>query len=83
MHLDTVVQVLLQVLSVIALSRLVGAGFRRIRQPLVIGEIVAGILLGRSLFGLIAPDAAAAFFPPETIPFLGMLSQIGLIFLCF
>jgi Kef-type K+ transport system membrane component KefB len=83
MHLDTVVLVLIQILIVIGLSRLVGAGFRRIKQPLVIGEIVAGIMLGPSLFGLIAPSAAAAFFPPETIPFLGVLSQIGLIFFMF
>lgn len=83
MHLDTVVQVLIQILLVIGLSRLVGAGFRRFKQPLVIGEIVAGILLGPSLFGMIAPDVAAAIFPPETIPFLGVLSQIGLIFFMF
>jgi Kef-type K+ transport system membrane component KefB/nucleotide-binding universal stress UspA family protein len=83
MHFDVVVQVLIQVLLVIALSRLVGAGFRRIKQPLVIGEIVAGIMLGPSLFGAIAPDAAAVIFPPETIPFLGVLSQIGLIFFMF
>jgi Kef-type K+ transport system membrane component KefB/nucleotide-binding universal stress UspA family protein len=83
MHFDVVVQVLIQVLLVIALSRLVGAGFRRIQQPLVIGEIVAGIMLGPSLFGTIAPDIAATIFPPETIPFLGVLSQIGLIFFMF
>ena len=38
--------VLLGVLIVIALSRLVGLGFRAIKQPQVIGEIVAGIMLG-------------------------------------
>lgn len=83
MHLDTVVQVLIQILLVIGLSRLVGAGFRRFKQPLVIGEIVAGIMLGPSLFGIVAPNVAAAIFPPETIPFLGVLSQIGLIFFMF
>lgn len=83
MHFDTVVQVLIQVLIIIGLSRFVGLGFRRLNQPLVIGEIVAGILLGPSLFGLLAPDAAIALFPPETIPFLGVLSQIGLIFFMF
>ncbi|MER3432242.1 MAG: sodium:proton antiporter [Leptolyngbya sp. ERB_1_1] len=83
MHLDIVVQVLIQILLVIGLSRLVGAGFRRLNQPLVIGEIVAGIMLGPSLFGLVAPDVAAWLFPPETIPFLGVLSQIGLIFFMF
>jgi Kef-type K+ transport system membrane component KefB/nucleotide-binding universal stress UspA family protein len=83
MHLDIVVQVLIQILLVIGLSRLVGLGFRRLNQPLVIGEIVAGIMLGPSLFGMIAPNVAAWFFPPETIPFLGVLSQIGLIFFMF
>jgi len=81
--MSTVVLVLFQVLIVIGLSRLVGLGFRWLRQPLVIGEIVAGIMLGPSLFGAIAPTWAAAIFPPETIPFLNILSQIGLIFFMF
>ncbi|BAU14149.1 sodium/hydrogen exchanger [Leptolyngbya sp. NIES-3755] len=83
MHLDVVVQVLIQIILVIGLSRLVGLGFRRLNQPLVIGEIVAGIMLGPSLFGMVAPNTAAWLFPPETIPFLGVLSQIGLIFFMF
>jgi Kef-type K+ transport system membrane component KefB len=40
-------------------------------------------MLGPSLFGLLAPDLAAALFPPETVPFLNVLSQIGLIFFMF
>ncbi len=83
MHLDTVVLVLIEVLIVIGLSRLVGLGCRWIKQPLVIGEIVAGVMLGPSLFGLIAPDLAAALFPAQTIPFLNVLSQVGLIFFMF
>lgn len=83
MHLDTVVLVLIEVLIVIGLSRLVGLGCRWIKQPLVIGEIVAGIMLGPSLFGLIAPDLAAALFPAEAVPFLNVLSQVGLIFFMF
>lgn len=67
----------------IGLSRLMGLGFRWLRQPLVIGEIVAGIMLGPSLFGLIAPVWAAALFPPEAVPFLDILSQVGLIFFMF
>jgi Kef-type K+ transport system membrane component KefB len=83
MKLDTSILVLIDILIVIGLSRLVGLGFRRIKQPLVIGEIVAGVMLGPSLLGLIAPDFAAAIFPPAVIPFLGVLSQIGLIFFMF
>ncbi|MEA5625087.1 cation:proton antiporter [Nostoc sp. UHCC 0251] len=81
MHI--VILVLVEVLIVIGLSRLVGLGFRSIKQPLVIGEIVAGIMLGPSLFGLVAPDVAVTLFPPETIPFLNVLSQVGLIFFMF
>jgi Kef-type K+ transport system membrane component KefB/nucleotide-binding universal stress UspA family protein len=78
-----VVLVLLQVLIVIGLSRVVGLVFRWLNQPLVIGEIVAGIMLGPSLFGWVAPDLAAKLFPANTIPFLDVLSQVGLIFFMF
>lgn len=81
--MHTVVLVLVEVLIVIGLSRLVGLAFRWINQPLVIGEIVAGIMLGPSLFGLVAPGLAATLFPAETIPFLNVLSQVGLIFFMF
>jgi Kef-type K+ transport system membrane component KefB/nucleotide-binding universal stress UspA family protein len=81
MHI--VVLVLVEVLIVIGLSRLVGLAFRQINQPLVIGEIVAGIMLGPSLFGMVAPELAVSLFPAETIPFLNVLSQVGLIFFMF
>jgi Kef-type K+ transport system membrane component KefB/nucleotide-binding universal stress UspA family protein len=75
--------VLLEVLIVIALSRLVGLAFRAIKQPQVIGEIVAGIMLGPSLLGLVAPDLGTALFPAEAVPFLNVLSEVGLIFFMF
>ncbi|MFB2939224.1 cation:proton antiporter [Aerosakkonemataceae cyanobacterium BLCC-F154] len=81
--MQTVVLVLIQILIIIGLSRLVGLVFRWLQQPLVIGEIVAGIMLGPSLFGLIAPELAATLFPAETVPFLNVLSQVGLIFFMF
>ncbi|WP_413174950.1 cation:proton antiporter [Anabaena azotica] len=81
--MHTVILVLVEVLIVIGLSRLVGLAFKSIKQPLVIGEIVAGIMLGPSLFGLITPHLAVTLFPPETIPFLNVLSQVGLIFFMF
>jgi Kef-type K+ transport system membrane component KefB len=81
MHI--VVSVLIEILVVIGSSRLVGWIFRSIRQPLVIGEIVAGIALGPSLLGWVAPELATALFPPATIPFLNLLSQVGLIFFMF
>jgi Kef-type K+ transport system membrane component KefB len=81
--MTTVVLILIEVLVVIGGSRLVGWVFRSIDQPLVIGEIVAGIALGPSLLGWLAPDLSGLLFPPIAIPFLNVLSQIGLIFFMF
>jgi len=81
--MHTVILVLIEVLIVIGLSRLVGLGFRWIKRPLVIGEIVAGIMLGPSLLGWVAPGLAASLFPAEAVPFLNVLSQVGLIFFMF
>jgi Kef-type K+ transport system membrane component KefB len=81
--MEPVILVLIEVLIVIGFSRLLGLGCRWIKQPLVIGEIIAGIMLDPSLFGLIAPDLATALFPATTIPFLNVLSQVGLIFFMF
>ncbi len=81
MHI--IVSILIEVLIVIGGSRLVGWAFRSIDQPLVIGEIVAGIALGPSLLGWLSPDLSGLLFPPATIPYLNVLSQIGLIFFMF
>ncbi len=81
--MSTVVLVLIEVLIVIGGSRLVGWLFRSIEQPLVIGEIVAGIALGPSLLGWLSPELSGLIFPPTAIPFLNVLSQIGLIFFMF
>ncbi len=81
--MPTVVLVLVQVLIIIGISRLMGLGCRVIKQPLVIGEIIAGIMLGPSLLGSVAPELAITVFPVETLSFLDVLSQVGLIFFMF
>ncbi|MCU0533721.1 MAG: cation:proton antiporter [Hydrococcus sp. Prado102] len=81
--MQTAILVLVQVVFVIALSRIMGIGCRAIKQPLVIGEIIAGIMLGPSLLGLISPATADLLFPSSTLPFLNVLSEIGLIFFMF
>jgi Kef-type K+ transport system membrane component KefB len=83
MHVSVIVRVLIQIVVIIGISRLVGLGFRRLKQPLVIGEIVAGIMLGPSLLGAIAPQVSTALFPPETLPLLEILKDLGLIFFMF
>jgi Kef-type K+ transport system membrane component KefB len=74
---------LLEIAVIIAVARLLGMVFRAVQQPQVIGEVVAGILLGPSLLGWLAPATAATLFPPSTLPFLKVLSEIGIIVFMF
>ncbi|MBK8900198.1 MAG: cation:proton antiporter [Anaerolineaceae bacterium] len=79
-HLPTL---LIQISVILAVSRLVGMIFRKIHQPQVMGEMVAGILLGPSLLGWVAPGVSAALFPAESLGFLNALSQVGLLLFMF
>jgi Kef-type K+ transport system membrane component KefB len=74
---------LAQVAVIVLVSQIVGSIFRRLRQPHVMGEMVAGIMLGPSLFGWLAPGAAGMLFPPESIGALAALSQLGLLLFMF
>ncbi|HET9213056.1 MAG TPA: cation:proton antiporter [Thermoanaerobaculia bacterium] len=74
---------LLQVVLIVAAARGLGHLFRKIGQPPVIGEIVAGILLGPSLLGAVAPAAQGFLFPASSMDALRMLSQIGVILFMF
>ncbi|HTO59777.1 MAG TPA: cation:proton antiporter, partial [Bradyrhizobium sp.] len=67
----------------IGAARLMNLLFRRFGQPGVIGEIVAGLLLGPSLFGHFCPSVSAAIFGARPAPAIVILSQIGLILLMF
>ena len=64
-------------------ARLFGWLFKKIGQPTVIGEILAGILLGPSLVGMYFPEFSHVLFPKESMGNLQFLSQIGLIFFMF
>jgi Kef-type K+ transport system membrane component KefB len=79
----TLMHVLLALLVVMALSRVLGALCRRIDQPAVIGEVIAGIALGPSLLGRIWPGAEAYLFPTTITPLLGVLANIGVIVFMF
>jgi len=68
----------LQMAVIIATCRLVGWAARRwLGQPQVVGEMLAGVLLGPSLFGLFAPSLQQALFPPESKPVLFVGAQLG------
>jgi Kef-type K+ transport system membrane component KefB/nucleotide-binding universal stress UspA family protein len=72
-----------QAILIIILSRGLGAVAKRLQQPLVIAEIVAGIMLGPSLLGWLFPSVAAALFPKSSMPLLGLTSQVGLVLFMF
>lgn len=70
---------LVQIITIIFVARIFGWICKKIGQPTVIGEMVAGIFLGPSLIGTYFPEYSALLFPKESLPNLQFLSQIGLI----
>jgi Kef-type K+ transport system membrane component KefB len=74
---------LIQIVLVLVAARIVGGVFRRLHQPQVVGEMLAGILLGPSVFGALLPGASAAIFPADGLSGLNALSQIGLLVFMF
>lgn len=80
---EVLLHVLLALVVVILVARLLGAVFRRFNQPAVIGEVIAGVLLGPSLVGRVAPGISSYLLPATVAPFLGVLSQVGVILYMF
>jgi Kef-type K+ transport system membrane component KefB len=73
----------LQLFIILGASGVVAWMFARCGQPAVIGEMVAGILLGPSLFGLLAPNAFQFIFAASSLDALRLLSQIGVCLFLF
>lgn len=74
---------LLQVLIILFTSRIFGILFKKLGQQTVIGEIIAGIFLGPSIFGWLSPELSHLIFPSNSFISLQFLSQIGLAFFMF
>src|SRR5262249_12632860 len=73
----------LQIAVIIAVSAVVARVFEKLRQPKVIGEMFAGIMLGPSLLGWVAPHFSAMLFPPANFGPLNGLSQVGIVIYMF
>ena len=80
---STIGLLLVQILVILLTARFMGWLFRKLRQPAVIGEIIAGILLGPSLFGKISPELFTSLFPTESLSNIQLLSNFGLILFMF
>ncbi|MBX3238606.1 MAG: cation:proton antiporter [Chitinophagaceae bacterium] len=74
---------LAQIVTIIMVAKLFGWICKKIGQPTVVGEMIAGIVLGPSLLGMYFPEFSATLFPAQSLGNLQFLSQIGLILFMF
>ncbi|MFB4275828.1 cation:proton antiporter [Nonomuraea sp. MTCD27] len=77
-NLALILKVLPALVVILIAAAICGRLALMVMQPRVLGEMVAGVLLGPTLFGWLFPEAQAALFPPEVRPILYVLSTIGL-----
>jgi len=77
------VQFFLQLAVILCVCRIVGWMAVRVGQPQVVGEMIAGVVMGPSVFGALAPGWQAALFPPETKPVIFAVCQVGLVVYMF
>lgn len=83
-HIESPIGILLlQIIAILITARVFGWLFLKIGQPTVIGEIVAGIVLGPSVLGHLFPEISGFLFPAESLGNIGILSQFGLILFMF
>jgi Kef-type K+ transport system membrane component KefB len=79
----TMALLLVQTIAIVVAARLAGALLSRMGQPRVVGEMLAGVALGPSLLGWLAPAVSAWLFPAESLGSLAALSQLGLLVYIF
>jgi Kef-type K+ transport system membrane component KefB len=80
---ETFGRLMLAIAAVILAARLVGTVIGRLGQPRVMGEVLAGILLGPTLLGAVAPEVKDYLFPADIVPLLAAAANIGLAFYMF
>jgi Kef-type K+ transport system membrane component KefB len=81
--MSQIATLIMQIGTILLVSVVIGRLCKRFHQPQVIGEMLAGVLLGPSLLGWVAPGVAAALFPPSSLAALNALSQVGLLVFMF
>jgi Kef-type K+ transport system membrane component KefB len=81
MHIAGLVFIDIAIIMIVA--RVFGRLALAVGQPPVVGEIIAGIALGPSLLGLLPGDLETKLFPPEVLPYLSILAQLGLVLFMF
>src|SRR5271167_2072134 len=74
---------LLQLIVILGCARILGLILRFFGQPMVIGEMLAGLMLGPAVFGKVTPALQTALFQPTSLPELDAISQLGLVLFMF
>lgn len=77
-NLELFVKVAIALAVIMATAQVVGSLMRLIAQPRVVGEMIAGVMLGPTLFGRLFPELSASVFEPEIMPMLFVICNIGL-----
>src|SRR5579875_3627377 len=77
------IQFFLQLACILLVCRVVGLVAKRLGQPQVVAEMIAGVLMGPSLFGTLAPGWQKMLFPTSTMSVIYTFSQVGLVLYMF
>src|SRR5712692_7652045 len=80
---DLAIRFFLQLAFIVATCRIVGLLAKRVGQPQVVAEMIAGVLMGPSLFGLLLPGIQAQLFPKASMSIIYAVSQVGLVLYMF
>jgi Kef-type K+ transport system membrane component KefB len=80
---EIVSYVFIDLAVIVVVARLFGRLAIKLGQPAVVGEIIAGILLGPTLLGALPGDLDTKLFPPDVRPYLNVLAQLGLVLFMF
>ncbi|MEK6279423.1 MAG: cation:proton antiporter [Acidobacteriota bacterium] len=80
---DLSIRFFFQLAFILATCRVVGLIAKRFGQPQVVGEMIAGVVMGPSLFGLLFPAAQAHIFPKNSLTITYAVAQVGLVLYMF
>lgn len=82
-YLEIFVKVAVALALILAACQIIGGLAKYISQPRVVGEMIAGVMLGPTIFGNLFPDLYIKVFPQDVMPFLFVIANIGLSFYMF
>jgi Kef-type K+ transport system membrane component KefB len=80
---SSLMHLLLALAVVIVMTQALGLASRHLRQPLFVGELIAGIIIGPSVLGWLSPSAFAFLFPAPAVGFLGATARVGIVLYMF